>query len=79
MMKEWHARKPKTRGLKIVFYNTDRKVKSITKRIFISVIMHPNFMHFPQKTSFKSALESFASVDGHLRTALSRIPSINCN
>ena len=32
--------------------------------------MHPNFMHFRQKISFKSVLESFATVSGHLRTAL---------
>ena len=29
-------------------------------------------MHFLRKISFKSALESFASVSGHLRTALKR-------
>ena len=37
--------------------------------------MHPIFMHFrlkkKKKKRFKSALENFASVSGHLRTALS--------
>ena len=31
-------------------------------------------MHFRQKISFKSALESFASVREHLRTALTALP-----
>ena len=32
--------------------------------------MYPNFARFLQEIWFKSALESFASVRGHLRTAL---------
>ena len=56
--------------LKLEFYNTDRKMKKIIRHIFTSLITHPIFMHFHQKSSFKSALESFASASGHLRTAL---------
>ena len=32
--------------------------------------MHPNFMHFRQKISFKTALEIFTTVSGHLKTTL---------
>ena len=32
--------------------------------------MHPNFVHFHQKISFKSTLEIFTPVSGHLRIAL---------
>ena len=35
--------------------------------------MHPNFMHFRQKLSFKSALEFFNPVSEHLRTALKEL------
>ena len=52
---------------KLDFYKIDRKMKSIIRCIFISIIMHQNFMPFRQ---FKSALESFPSVNGHLRTVL---------
>ena len=52
-------------------------MKSIINCIFISIIMHPNFMHFRQKISLKNALESFASVSGHLRTALSLLHIVN--
>ena len=64
----------KTYLLKLEFYNTDRKMKSIIRCIFISIIMHPNFIHFRQKISFKSALEIFSPVNGHSRTALSDNP-----
>ena len=60
----------KTYLVKLEFYNTDRKMKSIIRCIFISIIMHPNFMHFRQKISFKSALEIFIPVNGHFRIAL---------
>ena len=63
----------KTYLLKLEFYNTDRKMKSIIRCIFISLIMHPNFMHFRQKISFKNALEIFTPVSGQLRTALREI------
>ena len=43
-------------------------MKNIIRRIFISKIMRPNFMHIRQKISFKSAFEKFASVSGHLRS-----------
>ena len=59
--------------LKLKFYNTDRKMKSIVRRIFISKIVHPNFMHFRQKISFKRALEIFIPVSGLLRTALNEL------
>ena len=29
-----------------VLHNTDRKMKDIIRRIFASIIMHPNFIHF---------------------------------
>ena len=53
----------KTYRLKLEFYNTDRKMKNINRRIFTSVIMHLIFMHFRKKISFKSALEIFTPVD----------------
>ena len=49
--------------LKLKIYNTDRKMRSIIRFIFILIIMHSNFMH--QKVSFKSELEIFASVSGN--------------
>ena len=58
----------KTYWLKLEFYNTDRKVKNIIRRISISIIMHPSFMQFCHKISFKSALETFTSFSSHLRT-----------
>ena len=66
-MEKWYARKF---VLKFEFYNTDRKMKRTIRCIFISIIMHPNFMCFRQKISFKSALKIFTPVSGHLRTAL---------
>ena len=45
-------------------------MKHIIRRIFNSISMYPNFMYFRQKIFFKSALESFASVSAHMRTAL---------
>ena len=50
----------KTR-LKLVF-NTNRKMKNIIGRIFISIIMHPISMHFGQKINFKIALEYFTTI-----------------
>ena len=55
------------------FCNTGRKTKNSIRRIFISIIMHPNFMQFRQKISFKTALEIFTPVSEHLRTALRKI------
>ena len=49
----------KTYWLKLEFYNTDRKMKNIITCVFISISMHPNFVHFRQKISFKSTLVSF--------------------
>ena len=60
----------KTYLLKLELYNTDRKMKSTIRCILISIIMHPNFTCFHKKISFKSALEMFTPVSGHLRTAL---------
>ena len=60
----------KTYLLKLEFYNTDRKMKSTIRCIFISIVMHPNFMHFREKINFKSALEFFTPVSGHSRTVL---------
>ena len=60
----------KTYRLKLDFYNTDREMKNTIRRIFPSIIMHPIFMHFRSKISFRSALESFALVSGHLKTVL---------
>ena len=54
--------------LKLKSYNTDRKMKSIIRCIFISIIMLSNFTHFCQKISFKSTLEIFTPVSGHLKT-----------
>ena len=56
--------------LKLEFYNTDRKMKNTNRRAFISITMHPNFMQFRQKISFKSTLEVFSSLNKHLKTAL---------
>ena len=63
----------KTYPLKLAFYNTDRKIKNIIRRIFNSIIMHPNFMHFRQKIRFTSALENFTPVNGYLRTDLNNL------
>ena len=43
VMKKWHARK--IYQLKLEFYNTDGKMKNLISCIFISIIIHPNFMH----------------------------------
>ena len=72
----------KTYWLKLEFYNTDRKMKNITRRFFISVTTHPNFMHFRRKVSFKSALEKFASVSRIREQPLSErfdFPPSPCN
>ena len=61
----------KTYLLKLEFYITDRKMKSISRCIFVYIILHTNFMHFLQKVICNSALEIFTSVSGQLRTALS--------
>ena len=66
----------KTYLLKLKFDNTDRKMKRIIKRIFISIVMHPNLLHFRQKISFKSALEILTPVSRHLRIAL-RLNHVN--
>ena len=66
----------KTYLLKLEFYNTDRKMKSTIRCSFISMIMHPDFMHFRQKISFKNALEIFSPVSGHLRTTALRIKDL---
>ena len=36
----------KTYRLKLEFYNTHGKMKNIIRSIFISIIMHPSFIHF---------------------------------
>ena len=59
----------KTYLMELEFYNTDGKIKNIIRCIFISIIMHTNFMLFRQKISFKSALECFASVSAYFRRA----------
>ena len=74
---EKEARK-KTYRLKLEFYNTDKKMKNIIRLIFISMIMHPNFMHFRQKISFKCALEIFTPVNGYLRTASRKYVQVKC-
>ena len=48
-----------TYRLKLEFYNTNRKIKNVNRRIFNSIIMHPNSMNFCHKSKLKSALESF--------------------
>ena len=50
-----------------------QKSESIIRCIFVSIIMHSNFMHFRQKISFKNALQIFTLVTGHLRTALKEL------
>ena len=39
----------KTYRLKLDFYNTDREMKNTIRRVFPSIIMHPNSMHFRKK------------------------------
>ena len=56
----------KTYLLKLEFYNTERKMKNIIRRIYTLIIMNPNFMHFCQKISSKRALGSFISVSEYL-------------
>ena len=69
-LKEWKSGTRENYLLKLEFYNANRKIKRIIRCIFISIIMHPNLMHFHQKINFKSVLEIFTPVSGHLRTAL---------
>ena len=64
--------------LKLEIYNIDRKMKSIIRGIFISIIMYPNFMHFRQKINFKSELETCTLVSGHLKTALNTSVATIC-
>ena len=66
-MKKWNFWK-----VKLEFYNTDRKVKSTIRCIFMSIIIHRYFMHFYQKTTIKSALEIFTPICGHLKTILKK-------
>ena len=71
-MKKWHGRK-------LICWNSSsttltEKMKSIIRCIFISINMCPNFMHFRQKISFKSALEIFNPVSGHSRIVLNHLP-----
>ena len=62
----------KTDLLKLEFYNSDRKMRSTIRCIFISIIMHPNFLYFCQKVSFKSELEIFTPVSKHSKIALNQ-------
>ena len=68
----------KTYQLKLKFYNTDRKMKSIIRHILISIMMHPNYMHICfRQISFKSASEVFTPNSGYLSIALNgRLPVI---
>ena len=66
----------KTYRLKLEFYNTERKMKNIIRRIIISIIMYPNFIQFRQKISFKSALEIFTPVNMYFITALNIVIKI---
>ena len=58
------ARK-KTHRLKLELYNADRKMKNVIRYIFKTIIP-TDFIRFCKKINFKTALEYFASVDGHL-------------
>ena len=40
----------------------DRKIVNITRRIFPSMLVPPDFINFRQKIGFKTALKSFASL-----------------
>ena len=51
----------KTYLLKLEFYNTDRKMKSTIRCIFISIITNPNFMHFRPKNKLKKCVRNFYS------------------
>ena len=70
IMRDKKVKREKRHLLKLEFYNANRKMKGIISCVFISIIMHPNFMHFRQKMSFKIALQIFNSVCVHLRTSL---------
>ena len=67
--KKRHARKP------IAWNSSSTTVAEkwkISWDVFLfQKIMHPNFTHFYENINLKSALKSFASVSGHLRSALS--------
>ena len=53
------AVREKTYLLKLEFYNTDRKMQNTIRRIFISIIMHPNFMLYRRKISFQKCIRKF--------------------
>ena len=59
----------KAHWLKLEFYYIYRKMEIAIRRIFISGVMLPNFIHFCPKIGFKIALESFTSLSWRLRTA----------
>ena len=52
-------------------------MKNINRHIFSWIIMHPICRQLRKKISFKSALETFASLSGHLRTALSFVAVVS--
>ena len=45
-------------------------MENVIRRIFVLTVMFPNFVQFRQKIGFKSVLECYASVSGHLRSSL---------
>ena len=49
---------------------TGTKWENVVMYIFPSIVTHPNFMNFHQKMSFKSLLESFVSISGHVTSVL---------
>ena len=52
--------------LKIEFYNTDRKTKNVFKHVFTRIDMPTNLIRFcEKKKKLETALEYFASIDGH--------------
>ena len=56
--------------LKLDVYYINRKMKNFIRRIFVLIVMSPNFAQFCQKTGFKSVLECCVSISRHLRTSL---------
>ena len=73
-MKKWHVRK--TYRLKLEFYYIDRKMKNNIRHAFSWIVMTTNFIFFLEENKFRNcALESFASIDGNLATALTPINS----
>ena len=51
-------------------YICRKNEKNVIRRIFSSIVIPANFIHFRQRIGFKSALGNFSLLSGLMRTAL---------